>query len=41
VPAHERDKSGHRGFIMYALLAIALAVGAMALLNLIEFKRVD
>jgi len=26
---------------MYALLALALAVGAMGLLNLIEFKRLD
>jgi len=26
---------------MYAILALALAVGAMALLNLIEFKRLD
>jgi hypothetical protein len=26
---------------MYALLAIALAAGVMALLNLIEFKRID
>jgi len=26
---------------MYAILALVLAVGAMALLNLIEFKRLD
>jgi hypothetical protein len=26
---------------MYALIAIGLAVGAMAILNLIEFKRLD
>jgi hypothetical protein len=26
---------------MYALIAIGLAVGAMALLNFIEFKRID
>jgi len=26
---------------MYAILALVLAVGAMGLLNLIEFKRLD
>jgi hypothetical protein len=26
---------------MFALIALGLAVGAMALLNLIEFKRLD
>jgi hypothetical protein len=27
--------------LMYALVALGLAVGMMALLNLIEFKRLD
>ena len=26
---------------MYAIIALVLAVGAMAILNLIEFKRID
>jgi hypothetical protein len=35
ITKYERDTA------MYAILALALAVGAMGLLNLIEFKRLD